>query len=74
MSNVTPKLFPYNQVTATLLRPIQVVPDKYSEAVLIGVRMSLSWHARGTMSIFYVIVDGKYFFLYYLLLPPPLFS
>lgn len=74
MLDITPKAFLYNQVTVDLLRTIQVIPDEYSEAILVGVGMSPSWRAWGKMSIFYVVIDGKCFCLYYLLIfPSPLF-
>ena len=67
-ADTTPKLFPHNQGVADLLKNIQVTPEDYSEALLVGVGMSPSWRQCWKMTVFYTIVDGNY--SYYLL---PLF-
>lgn len=69
-----PKLFPHNQVNSDLLRMILFVSEEYSEAVLAGIGMSSFSSAWGKMPIFYVVIDGKCFCLYYLLLLPLSFS
>lgn len=55
----SPNLYPHNQAVANLLKGVQVAPEEYFEALLVGVRMSPSWRHRGKMPIFYTVVDGN---------------
>lgn len=68
-ADITPKLFPYNQGFADLLKNIQVSPEDYSEVLLAGVGMIPSWRRRGKMAVFFAVVDGKCFLLLFLFSP-----
>ncbi|CAI9280141.1 unnamed protein product [Lactuca saligna] len=57
-SNTTPKVFLHNQGVDDLLKNIQLSPEDYSEALLVGMGMSPSWRRRGKKGFFYTIVDG----------------
>ncbi|CAI9284583.1 unnamed protein product [Lactuca saligna] len=59
-ADTTPKLFPHNQGVADFLKNVQVSPEDYSEALLAGVGMSLSWRLRGKMAVFFLVVGGTY--------------
>ncbi|CAI9272169.1 unnamed protein product [Lactuca saligna] len=45
LSDVTPKLFPYNQATSDFLSALQVDIDAVSEVLLVGVGISPRWRA-----------------------------
>lgn len=70
LSDTIPKLFSHNQAVADLLRTLQVDVDMILEAILAAVGMIPCWCARGEMSVFYTVSNGKSS----LLLPPFSFS